>query len=154
MPEFLDFKLDDSKGYYDLIIDENGDFEKENSFDSAIIVSLTAERRADVTESPIPEKRRGWEGNEFMPVEFGSKLWLLEQERLTNQVLNQADVYAAQALQWLIDFNYLESIIVEADRSQRRTLGLNIDLFRFNGQIEHRYFEPWNNTGVQQREVG
>lgn len=153
MPEFLDFKLSKPCGYYDLVIDGDGDFEKENSFDSAIIVSLTAERRADVSESPIPQKRRGWEGNEFMPVEFGSKLWLLEQSRLTNPVLNQAEVYARQSLQWLIDFNYLKAIIVDADRLQRRTLRLNIDLFRFNGQVEHRYFEPWNNTGLGNREI-
>ena len=90
--------------YYDLVIGDDGDFVKLDSFDTALQISLIgSDRRASATEEPIPQKRRGWIGNQYQPVEYGSKLWLLYQARLTNETVNRARTYCQQALQWLVD---------------------------------------------------
>lgn len=137
-----------SEGYYDLSLDESGDFSKTNSFDTSILLSIFCERRATVTEVPISFRRRGWIGNIDRPVEYGSKVWLLEQSRLTNSTVNIARDYLRQALQWLIDFGYLKEILVETDRDlTRNALLANITLVRFDDKVEHKNFVLWENTG-------
>jgi len=74
-------------------IDESGDLKHDESFDSFINVSLFSDRRANESEMQQPEKRRGWEGDEFLNLNdylIGSKLWLLEQSRNTIENRNKA----------------------------------------------------------------
>ena len=118
--KFQDVKLTRTEPdcFYDLTLDDDGDFQKVNSFETALLLSIFCERRASVTEVPDTFRRRGWIGNINRPVEYGSKLWLLEQARLTNATVNAARTYLEQALQWLIDFNYLDEIVVTATRNR------------------------------------
>ena len=103
--------------YYDLVIGDDGDFVKLDSFDTALQISLIgSDRRASATEEPIPQKRRGWIGNQYQPIEYGSKLWLLYQSRLTNETVNRARNYCQQALQWIVDLGYAQSILVDTAR--------------------------------------
>ena len=103
MSEFLDIKMTLTEGgYYDFFFDEAGDFVLDDGFDTIILTSLTTFARADETESPLPEKRRGWEGNEFNPVEFGGVQWLLEQTRLTNDTVNNAEEFYKECLIWMV----------------------------------------------------
>ena len=76
-------------GLYDIQLGDDGDILTEDAFDTAIIVSIFSDRRADESEALIPEMRRGWIGNESTPgIEIGSKLWLYEQARLTRTILD------------------------------------------------------------------
>ncbi len=97
---------------FDLTIDENGDFTKLNSFWTAILLSLFCERRASPTEIQQSFRRRGWIGNINAPVEYGSKLWLLENRRLILETVNDARTYTEQCLQWFVDFGYLDVVTV------------------------------------------
>ncbi len=135
---------------FDIDIDEDGDIAHQDSFDTAIKMSLFCERRATASEQVIPEKRRGWIGNEASEVqgfEIGSKLWLLFQSRLTQQEVNAAVDYANQAFEWFIDDQLLESVVVVGSRTQAALI-LNITFFRFNNRVDSRLFKIWNNTGT------
>ena len=65
-----------------------------------------------------------WIGNINRLVEYGSKLWLLEQQRLTNETVNKARTYIEQALEWLVEFDYLSQVTVTASK--------DIDVIREN----------------------
>jgi phage gp46-like protein len=146
---YTDVLFSKPDGYYDLSIGSDGDFEKLDSFDTALQLSLFgSDRRASATEEATPQKRRGWVGNQFADVELGSKLWLLYQARLTNETVNRAKTYCQQALQWLIDYGYAKSLYVETSRDiTRNTLTARIQITAFDGITETRYFLLWGNTG-------
>ena len=140
--------LQDERGNFDIGIDPNtGDFLLTRGFDTAITMSLFCERRADTSEVPTAELRRGWWGNTIGPegFEIGSKLWLLDQARQTQATLNKAVDYAREALQWLVDDGHLVSIDVSAAFSTNG-ITLNITLNRSNSATETRSYELWENT--------
>ena len=135
---------------FDIDLDEQGDLLTEESFDTALKMSFFCERRASAAEEPIPEKRRGWIGNEANDVqgfEIGSKLWLLFQSRLDLNTLNEAVDYTNQGLQWFIDDKLLKSFEIRGRRTVNELI-LEITLFRFNNRVDSRLFKIWNNTGT------
>jgi len=102
MGDPVDIKLNDDKGYWDIDFDSQGDFVLEDGFDTAILMSLMCNKRANEAEVEAPQYRRGWWGNEtsdFDNFEIGSKLWLLSQARATQNTLNRAIRYTQDALQ-------------------------------------------------------
>lgn len=145
---YTDIQLQNNGDYYDLAIGSDGDFVKTNSFDTALLLSIFCERRASETEVPEPSRRRGWIGNFNNPVEYGSKLWLLYQARLTNSTVNRARDYLQQCLQWLVDFGYLRSVVVTTERNDDLTgVIAQIRLERFNSEVEYLNYTLWENTG-------
>jgi len=105
-------------GSYDISIDENGDLAQTADIDTAIYMSLLTDKRAASSEVTVPQNRRGWWGNVFNTdpdYEIGSKLWLLEQSRGTQDTLNKAQQYVVDCLQWLITDKYVKGIAVNAE---------------------------------------
>lgn len=138
---------------FDIALGEDGDLLTVNSFDTALKMSLFCERRASAGEEPLPQLRRGWIGNEANDVadfEMGSKLWLLMQSRLDQNILNEAVDYTKQCLQWFVDDKLLKSLDVNGSRTIDK-ITLNIKLFRFNGITDAFLFNLWNNTGTLNR---
>ena len=91
-------------GLYDLQI-EGTDFASAEGFETAIPTSYFSDARANPTEVQEAENRRGWVGNILnidIERELGGVLWLLDQERLTDDTINFAKSYAQDSLQWLI----------------------------------------------------
>lgn len=145
----IDIKLiKDKNGLYDISF-KNGDIETTNSFDTSIINSLFCDRRASSHEIKSSELRRGWWGNTLnndISHEIGSKLWLLEQARVTQDTLNKAIDYARTSLQWLISDGYLNKINVTGSY-ERNKINLNTQLFRPNGIVDTQAYVLWENTG-------
>ena len=98
----------------------NGDFTLVDSFDTSITVALFADERADASEVPAAELRRGWWGNQFGDdplFQLGSKIWLIEQARSNQDTLNSAIDFAKNSLQWLIDDDHAENIEVTGEQT-------------------------------------
>ena len=75
---------------YDIAID-NGDLVPDDGLETAILTSILSDQRADESQVPQPEFRRGWIGDLVTPfpgAKYGSLIWLTEQSRLTQSVLN------------------------------------------------------------------
>jgi phage gp46-like protein len=140
----------ESNSIYDInFID--GDFEQMQGLDTAILMSLTCERRANSSEVSLPQYRRGWVGNEingFADFEYGSKLWLLEQARATQNTLNDAVTHAQNALQWLVDDGFADSIIAEGEYNDLIELILNITFVKNNNILLNLKYNVWENTFV------
>jgi len=139
-----------SNGIYDIKIGDDGDIETEDAFDTAILVSLFTDRRATGAEVPRSPRRRGWIGNESTPgIEIGSKLWLFEQARITATTLSRIADAAQESLQWMVDVNRgLVHSVTASAKSTPTGVVLDIIITRPNSQVEHRYYDLWENTGV------
>ena len=156
MQNFVDLKFSKlgANQYYDLSF-TNGDFTKMAGLDTAVLISLTAERRALESEVKEPRKRRGWVGNlinGFDAFEYGSKLWFLEQARATSENANKAITWTQNALQWFIDDGIADSIVVTTEYNELLQLIINIQFVRNNNIIFSRSYNLWENTFVN-REI-
>ena len=136
-------------GAYDIQIDGFGDVLTEDAFDAAILVSLLSDRRASASEVLASNQRRGWIGNESTPgAEMGSKLWLFEQSRATQTILNQVADAAKAALQWLVEDGFAISVIGAAPRRTANGMALEVTIQRSPSEVETKFFPLWDLTGV------
>lgn len=137
-------------GLYDIQIDSNGDFLSQDFFDTAILVSIFAEKRATKSQIPDPSRRRGWIGNEATPnFEIGSHFWLYEQSRLTQNDKNGLQNALRQSLKWLIDDKF--AISIDNIIAINIVDGVNLEMIvrRPNSKVEKRHYTLWNNTAVE-----
>jgi phage gp46-like protein len=147
----IDFKLQrDEFGRYDLVVGDNGDFEQEDGFDTAILVSLLTDARAPADIVKQPENRRGWMGNIESPVEnreLGGLLWLIDQRRLTQETLNDARDYATKALNWFVTDGLAKAVEVTGEIVPRSGIALTIIITTLDGRTQSHYVPLWEVTG-------
>lgn len=96
----------------------SGDIATTDSLYTAVLYSLFTDKRAD-PDDVIPDgtdDRRGHWADDFIDESGseGSKLWLLDREKQTQAVLNDAEEYARDALQWMIADGHSTKIDVTA----------------------------------------
>lgn len=141
------------KDFFDIGIASSGDFQLEDGFDTNLIMSLFCERRAAPYEVSTPQYRRGWWGNTTSDVqgfEIGSKLWLLDQARLTTGTVRLSEQYAYEGLKWLVSDGYLAGLSVSATPTINEDtpyISLQIILTRSDNTVEYKYFSVWEATG-------
>lgn len=129
---------------------ENGDFEHETGFDTAIYISLFTDARANESQVLTPEYRRGWLADIESPVngrQLGSYLWLLDQSRLTPSTLNLAISYAQKALNWLVEDGIASFVKVTGAIVPRQGITLTIVITSSIGKTSTHYVNLWENTG-------
>lgn len=142
-----DATLIKENGIYDIAFDESGDILTEQAFTTAILMSIFEERRASDSEVSPSQLRRGWIGNETTPdFEQGSKFWQFEQARVTGTMLADLGSTIRLSLQWLIDEDYALDVIVQTPFLKNGIVCVNIDLIRNGSEVEHLFFELWDNT--------
>lgn len=97
----------------------DSDVASDRDLETAVLLSLFTDRRAnddDVPPSGDAKDRRGWWGDAFADVEgdlFGSRIWLLNRSKLTNETVLLATQYAKEALQWMLDDQVIASVGVD-----------------------------------------
>ena len=136
---------------------EAGDLAREESLQTAILLSLFSDRRATKEELARfgGDDARGWWGDAIAEVEgdeFGSKLWLLSRGKAIPETLNRAREYARQALSWLIEDEVASGVTVEAawldalvPRAPRGFLALGIEIQRPT-DVPARFALVWAGT--------
>lgn len=128
---------------------EGGDLALDESLATAALASLFTDALARAEDAlPAEGDRRGWWAEALAPGErdevFGSRLWLLlERSKLTRQALLDAEVYAREALQWLVDRGVLAR--VEATASRLDTSAMLLEVVLVRGQATARP-ELWAGT--------
>ncbi len=134
-------------GVYDLQIDSDGDIKTTDFFDTALLMSLMCERRANSSEVYLSQHRRGWIGNEsYDDFENGSKVWLYEQARITRTTLNNIETSIFNGLKWLLDDKLVLNVEVSATLEDSK-ITAEITIERSQSNVEKRYFDLWDNTG-------
>lgn len=99
----------------------------EGSLIRAVTISLYTWRRAE-TDDPIDdEERYGWWGDSYPSIaddRIGSRLYLLRRVKLTPQTQRDAEVYAREALQWLLDDGEVIAIDIVSEKVDINRLNL------------------------------
>jgi phage gp46-like protein len=134
---------------YDYVINENGDFTIDSSFDTDILVSLFADGRADASEIQQPELRRGWIGDAVTTLEnhlIGSKLWLMEQARLDNDTLNKVQTYAKDCLKWIIELDYAKRLNVTVNRESIDSISITVRIYVKDNEVLKFTYRIWKNS--------
>ena len=149
--DFHDIRLRQEKKIFDIHFDENGDFELDNSFDINLIMSLFVDARADASEVPEPQNRRGFWGDLILfendnDIFSGSKLWLVHGRR-TNDVRNFAIDAVRSSLDWIITRNHATNIDVTAD-FVANGIRVNVTILVNRNQVETLSIKLWENGNV------
>lgn len=110
---------------------------------TAVILSLFTDRSAGPEDDPADASgdRRGWwaDATEGQPL-IGSRLWLLERAKRTQETLTRAQDYITEALQWLIDDGVVSAFEIEVEWTAASTLGARVTALRTDGQNEAMNF--------------
>lgn len=133
---------------YDLEI-ENGDFVIDDALETALVVSLLSDRRADESQVAQPEFRRGWIGDLVTTLSgylFGSHLWLDEQSRATQETLNSIKDAAEKSLLWMLETGLVLKIEARTSFIDLSTVRLDIIITSPDGSISNKAFNLWKRT--------
>lgn len=93
----------------------------------AVIISLYTWRRAETDDPVDDDERFGWWGDSYPPItddRIGSRLWLLRRVKLTPQTQRDAEAYAREALQWLLDDGHVIDIAIASEKVDINRLNL------------------------------
>lgn len=133
-----------------------GQLALEGGIASSIVISLFSDGRASATD-PLPfgeTSRRGFWADKLSSdpdEQTGSLLWLLYQEKQTEQTRLRAKAYAERSLQWMITDEVARAIEVVAEWIGHGRLGLGITVYRPDGAAERfRYEQLWDATKTAQ----
>lgn len=110
----------------------------------AVEISLFSWRRADPDDEVDDEQRMGWWGDTFPAVDgdkLGSRLWLLRRKTITPEVLRQAEAYAREALQWMIDDELVRTVEIQLTRPDRIRVDMVVTLTDDGGPLPPFDFE-------------
>lgn len=151
-----DLRMRSDGASLDLVL-EAGDLALDETFETPLLVSLFTDALARA-EDPLPddgEDRRGWWAEALQVGEdeehWGSRLWLLQRATLTTQTLGDAEVYAREGLDWLLERGVVGRVDVVASRLDLTVLLLEVLLVR--GEATQRA-ELWEGTERLQVAVG
>ena len=121
------------------------DIELDDGIETAVILSLFTDRRAEADDLPAgATDRRGSWGDALDGIERGSHLWLLEREKETPDVPVRAEAFARQALAWMVDDGILAAVAVMAEWVRDGFLGITVNSTLPSGESREFTFE----TGV------
>ncbi|MEP9397938.1 phage GP46 family protein [Mesorhizobium sp. KR2-14] len=108
-------------------IANRGGLRARSALETAVLICLMSDARADPEELRADDVNRGWPGDSFDvdraagEVPLGSKLWLLLRRALDDEAVPRlAEGYAREALQPLIDQGAAASVTVKATADQAR----------------------------------
>lgn len=100
----LDYNL------FDLQLNTALDLATDSGLDTAFVISLFTDRYDPETQ------QGGWWGDSHPdePELLGSRLWKLNKSKVSTQVLRQAEDYARESLQWLINDKLIKTLGIAA----------------------------------------
>ena len=100
----------------------------------AVLISLFSWHKSEEDDGIKAPNRQGWWGDTYATVagdRIGSRLWLLQREKILPLTLQRAEAYAKEALQWMIDDRLVERITVNAVRgAEASQVDLRVVLFK------------------------
>jgi len=113
---------------------------------TAVTISLFTDRQAE-PDDPVADGTqdlRGWWGDSE-GARIGSRLWLLERAKRTQQTLQLAQEYIREALQWLIDAGVVASFQIKVEWIAGNQLSAQVTALRNDGTTHAmNYAWAWN----------
>lgn len=128
---------------------ENGDFIIDDSLETALIVSILSDRRADNSQVSQREFRRGWIGDLVTTLpgfKLGSHIWLSEQARITQETLTTIQDSAEKSLDWMLSAGLIIEVKAKASITTKSSILLLITVTSPNESISAIAFNLWKRT--------
>lgn len=135
---------------YDIAFDA-GDIKTIEGLETAAVLSLFTDARADKSETAKTTRRRGWLGNATMFTdghEIGSKLWLLEQARLTDETEKNLQTYVSNCFAWMLKDRLIRSFEVTTGKENQQAT-FNVKFVITENFVTSINFALWNNTNFE-----
>lgn len=111
----------------------------------SVVISLFTWRRADPDDqADVP---MGWWGDTWPAVQndrIGSKLWLYQRSKLTNQLVNNIRTCIRDALQWMLDDGVVSRIDLDIRRTGISELTNSLTLWRRSGPVTLTFDDLWS----------
>lgn len=121
--------------------------ERESTLTRAVLISLFTWRRALTDDRVDDEELFGWWGDSYPNIaddRIGSRLWLLRRVKLTDATQRDAEFYASEALQWLLDDGHAISIEIVSEKAEISRLNLRVIITVPGGdRIEIKPISSW-----------
>jgi phage gp46-like protein len=130
---------------------ENNDLVTDDGLQTAIMLSLYTDRRADPGDvlPPGETDRRGWWGDAVSPDPIGSRLWLLDRTPQSSEVLARAQTYAEESLAWLVADRVASRVDVVTEFFASGSLGISVTVHRPSfDPTTYRYGKAWAAEGL------
>lgn len=121
----------------------SGDVLSGDDLQSAIIISLFTDGLARSDDNIDESYSRGWWADLGSDYNIGSRLWLLNRQKLTVSIAKQAEDYAGEALKWLIDDGVVSYIEVGTQIVYPNRLNMIIRYHRPGDERDLRFFWVW-----------
>ncbi|WP_123008369.1 phage GP46 family protein [Escherichia coli] len=99
-------------------------------------------RRVETHEYPNRDKPYTWPA--VQNDRYGSRLWLLQRSKLTNQLVQTVRGYIRECLQWMIDDGVVSRIDLDIRRTGINELGNSITLWRRDGPVMISFDDLWS----------
>lgn len=132
---------------------KGADIASDETLASAVLVSLLADRLAEVHEVNPGQDRRGWWADTYAQNaadnghKTGSRLWLLDREKQLPSVVQRCKRYCEEALAWCIEDGLASSVLVTVFTPRMGWL-VAIIKFVINGLDRNYRFEFDQSTQV------
>ena len=141
---WLDIKLIDG----DWAIGDDGDFVTDDGFGTTLALAFHTDARADSSDVLISQNRRGWIGNVNSDAgdNFGSKLWLFQQSRMNQSLLNNVSNESNLAVKFMIDTFLLKFVDTDTTVKNLDSINTTVNLYRLNSPAESLQYTTWENT--------
>lgn len=144
------FNLSDGEGGLALV---QNDLDRDAGLETAVLVSMFSDRRADL-EDALPDNTkdlRGWWGDATQSDKIGSRLWLLSRSKIENATNTDAEIYAKECLQWMLEDGVAESVEVTVTRTGTYELSIAVIIERPKGakDITFKYFFNWETQSLR-----
>lgn len=152
----LKIRWDDTLFEGDFIFQDN-DFETDEGLGTAVLMSWFSDQRAsnddeipNATTDPEFIDKRGWWGDLVDPTftedKIGSKLWLLNRAKTTQENITKGQDYGKEALQWMIDDGIVKDVAVIGERilyqGNDYILALQAQITKIDGNKLNISFDP------------
>jgi phage gp46-like protein len=138
-----------SDGLIDLVLD-GAKFAAVDGLETAIQVSLLTDARVPESTVITPSLRRGWVGNILNADtgrQIGSRLWIFDQSRITQEILNDMVLASEEALAWMVEDLVAKSVSASVVRRDARSVDIIILIMTIEGK-QKQYSILWRSTGV------
>lgn len=123
------------------------DLARDDGLETAVLVSLFTDRRADPEQIRAGEDAsdlRGWWGDYNPTVDgdqTGSHLWLLRREKQTAETLKRGRQYSERALAWMVEDRVAGRVQVTTEYVHSGTMGIDVAISRQGGDVVRYRFE-------------
>jgi len=120
----------------DLVI-ENGDLKPDNSFETAVLISIFSDRFVPVEDLPFGNTdQMGWWADQISKPQtdlIGSRIWTLDRSKVDLNIESSLEEFVREALNWLVEDGIADRLVVTATKISFERVDVECLIFKPDG---------------------